>query len=58
MFFFIFFHFFEVLKKESETKIIAKTKIVKAKTIENKEAKIIANGEVSKNKCIELVFCI
>jgi len=37
--FFLFFFTLKYLEKESETKIIAKTKVVvKAKTIENKEA--------------------
>ena len=48
--FFIFFHFTifrNYLEKKSEMKVIAKTKeIAKAKTIENKEAKIIANCEI------------
>ena len=40
---FLFFTSLKYLEKESETKVIAKTKeITKAKTIENKEAKIIA----------------
>ena len=59
MFFFIFFTSLKYLEKENETKVIAETKeIAKAKTIENKEAKIIANFGVSENKCIGLDFCI
>src|SRR5260363_247798 len=57
--FFIFFTSLKYLEKENETKVIAETKeIAKAKTIKNKEAKIIANFGVSENKYIELVFCI
>jgi hypothetical protein len=56
---FLFFTSLKYLEKESETKVIAKTKeITKAKTIENKEAKIIANYGVNENKCVGLVFCI
>ena len=59
MFFFIFFTSLKYLEKENEMKVIAETKeIAKAKTIENKEAKIIANFGVSENKCIGLDFCI
>ena len=59
MFFFIFFTSLKYLEKENETKVIAETKeITKAKTIENKKAKIIANFGVSENKCIGLDFCM
>ena len=57
--FFIFFTSLKYLEKENEMKVIAETKeIAKAKMIENKEVKIIANCGMSENKCIGLVFCI